>query len=241
MALLEVRGVSFRVDGKTILDGLDLAIAEREIHALIGTNGTGKSTLAFVIMGCEGYAPTSGEIAFAGRVINGLPLHERARLGITLAWQEPARFEGISVKDYVALGDARIDPRQYLRRVGLAPEAYLDRLADRTLSGGERKRLELAAVLAREPRLAILDEPASGIDLLSIHGIVDVIHAFKEHAGSVLLITHQEEVARIADVASLLCGGRIVATGGPDEVIARYTGRRCTRCDGTECIHGRAA
>lgn len=241
MALLEVRGVSFRANGKTILDGLDLAIAEREIHALIGANGTGKSTLAFVVMGCEGYAPASGRIVFAGRVIDDLPLHERARLGITLAWQEPARFEGVSVKDYLTLGDAALDPRHYLRRVGLAPETYLDRMADRTLSGGERKRLELASVLARAPRLAILDEPASGIDLLSIHGIVDVIHAFKTHGGAVLLITHQEEVARIADVASLLCGGRIVATGGPDEVIARYTGRRCTRCDGEECAHGDAA
>jgi len=241
MAMLEVRGVSFQAHGRRILEGLDLTVVEREIHALVGANGTGKSTLAFVIMGCEGYAPTSGEIVFAGRVINGLLLHERARLGITLAWQEPARFEGIALRDYVTAGGGSIDPGACLRRVGLAPDEYLDRMADRTLSGGERKRLELAAVLALRPRLAILDEPASGIDLLSMGAIVEVIRAFKEQGGSVLLITHQEEVARIADTASQLCDGRIVATGSPADVIARYTGRRGGRRDGEGRMHGRAA
>lgn len=233
--LLTPRGISFEVDGRRILDRLDLTVAEREIHALIGTNGSGKSTVAFVVMGCEGYLPLEGDIRFAGRLINGLPLHERARLGITLACQEPARFEGITVRDYVRVGSARIDAAAALQMVGPPPADYLDRMADRALSGGQRKRLEIAAVLAQAPRLAILDEPTAGIDLLSRDEIVHVIRAFKDGGGTVLLITHQDEVARIADTASQLCGGRIVASGDPGEVIEHYPARRCARCDGQQC------
>jgi Fe-S cluster assembly ATP-binding protein len=220
--LLALRGVSFAVDGRRILDGLDLSVAAGEIHALIGANGSGKSTLAFLVMGCEGYTPVAGEIRFAGHRLDPLPIHERARLGLTLAWQEPARFEGVTVRDYLALGHRAIDPAAALAMVGLVPAAYLDRLADRTLSGGQRKRLELAAVLAQAPRLAILDEPTAGIDLLSRDEIVGVIQAFKERGGTVLLITHQEEVARIADTASELANGHVVASGRPDAVIDHY-------------------
>lgn len=240
MSLLEITALTFQVDHKKILDGLDLAIAEREIHALLGTNGCGKSTLAFLILGCEGYIPLAGEIVFAGQVINRLKLHERAALGITLAWQEPARFEGISVRDYLTLGKKRIDPASYLRRVGLPPAEYLDRIADRSLSGGQRKRIELASVLALRPRLALLDEPDSGIDLLSVEEIAAVIHAFKEEGASALLITHREEIARVADRASQLCGGKIVFCGSPPEVAEHYKGRRCVVCDGQECRDDRA-
>jgi len=234
VALLEVRGLTVDVDHRRILDGVDLTVSAREIHALLGGNGTGKSTLAYAIMGCAGYAPAAGEILFDGRRLDTLPLHERARLGITLAWQEPARFEGISVRDYVTLRRLAVDAGPCLAGVGLAPERYLDRLADRTLSGGERKRLELAAVLAFAPRLALLDEPTAGIDLLSLGAIVATIEALTQRDASVLLITHQEEVARVADRASLLCGGQIVATGNPADVIARYTGRDCGRACGRE-------
>jgi Fe-S cluster assembly ATP-binding protein len=237
---LEIRGLAFGVDGKSILDGVDLVVAPGEIHALIGTNGTGKTTLALIVMGSEGYAPTSGEILLDGRPITRLGIHERARLGIALAWQEPARFEGISVADYVRAGAAGADAEGCLRLVGLAPERYLDRLADRTLSGGQRKRVELAAILALRPRLAMLDEPTSGIDLLSLGDIVHVIEAFRREGGAALLITHQEEVARIADSASELCGGRIVRSGPASEVVGHYKARRCVRCDGVECGHALA-
>jgi len=95
----------------------------REIHALVGTNGSGKRSLAYIILGCEGYVP-SGEIVFDGRCINTLRLFERARLGITLCWQEPARLEGISVADYLSLGQRLVDGAMYLHKVGLAPEPY---------------------------------------------------------------------------------------------------------------------
>jgi len=235
MSLLEIEQISFRVPARILLEGLDLAVAAGEIHALVGTNGTGKSTLAYLIMGCEGYRAEAGEIRFDGRSIDTLPLHERARLGITLAWQEPARFEGLSVGDYLRLGKGKVDAEDCLHRVGLAPADYLNRMVDKTLSGGERKRIELASVLALDPRLVILDEPTAGIDLLSIREIMGVISTFKARGAGVLLITHREEITRMADRASQLCGGRIVCSGDPETVAACYRGRACLRCNGEEC------
>jgi Fe-S cluster assembly ATP-binding protein len=237
MHLLEIKNLSFQIGGKTIFDGLNLALEPREIHALIGTNGSGKSSLAYLILGCEEYAPTSGEILFEGNSISALKLHERARLGITLSWQEPARLEGLSVMDYLRLGNRCADSAAFLRKVGLAPEQYLQRNIDKTLSGGQRKRIELASVLALRPKLALLDEPDSGIDLLSIGEIAEVIHSFKDAGASLLLITHREEMVRIADRASQLCGGKIVLTATPAEVAEHYKSRRCTVCDGKECHH----
>lgn len=101
---LEIRGLADAVDQKTILDRLDLTIAEGEIHALLGANGSRKTTLAYAVMGCEGYAPTAGEVRFAGTNLLPLPTHERARLGITLHWQEPARFEGLTARQHLAAG-----------------------------------------------------------------------------------------------------------------------------------------
>ncbi len=235
MALLEIDRLRFRVPERVVLDGVDLTVEAGEIHALVGTNGTGKSTLAYLVMGCEGYRPDAGEIRFDGRPIDALPLHERARMGITLAWQEPARFEGLSVGDFLRLGKSGVDAQDCLHHVGLAPTDYLNRMVDKTLSGGERKRIELASVLALAPRLVILDEPTAGIDLLSIGEIIGVIRTFKAHGAGVLLITHREEITRIADRASQLCGGRIVCSGIPEIVAANYRGRACLRCNGEEC------
>jgi Fe-S cluster assembly ATP-binding protein len=237
MHLLEIRNLSCQIAGKSILDGLNLTVGPREIHALVGTNGSGKSSLAYMILGCEGYVPTSGEIVFEDRCINALTLFERARLGITLCWQEPVRLEGISVADYLTLGHRSVDAATYLRKVGLAPELYLQRNLDKTLSGGQRKRIELASVFALRPKFAVLDEPDTGIDLLSIGEIAEVIHSLKDAGASLLLITHREEMVRIADRASQLCGGKIVLTGAPAEVAEHYKSRRCTVCDGHECHH----
>lgn len=235
MALLEIRNLSYKANGKKILEGINLSIDTHEIHALLGTNGTGKSTLAYMVIGCDGYKPDSGEIRFEGRVINGLKIHERARMGITMAWQEPVRFEGISVRDYLTLRNREINPTEYLELVGLRPEFYLDRMVDKSLSGGERKRIELASILTLSPKLAVLDEPDSGIDMLSLQDIINVISAFKENGASVLLITHREEMARVADRASLMCGGKIVCSGNPEKVTEYYKSRRCFTCDGGTC------
>jgi Fe-S cluster assembly ATP-binding protein len=235
MALLDIRDLGFTAGGRDILRGLSLTVEGGEIHALLGANGAGKSTLAYAIMGCAGYAPTAGEIRFAGHPLEGVPMHERARRGITLAWQEPARFEGLPVRTYLSLGCATGEPTEQLRRVGLAPADYLDRNLDEHLSGGERKRIELAAVLGLAPRLAVLDEPGAGIDLLSVADIGAVIQGLARDGAGVLLITHRAEMADIANRASYLCGGCIVASGTPEAIAARYRARRCSRCDGERC------
>lgn len=238
--LLEIRNLTFEVDRHAILDRLDLGVQPGEIHALLGANGSGKTTLAYALMGCEGYAPTAGTVRFDGADLLPLKMHERARLGLTLAWQEPARFEGVTVREYLTLGKPDCDPEPSLRQVGLDPERYLNRRLDKALSGGERHRIELASVLSMKPKLAILDEPAAGIDMLSINHIIDIIRALKTAGGSVLLITHQEEVALIADRASQLCAGRIIFSGSPRETVDHFRGRTCVRCDGKVCHYVRA-
>ncbi len=105
-ALLEIEGLAFRANGRAILEGLDLEVRAGEIHALLGENGSGKTTLARIVMACSGYAPQAGRMRFDGRDLAGLAMHERARLGIALAWQEPVRFEGLSVHRYLSLGSA---------------------------------------------------------------------------------------------------------------------------------------
>jgi len=235
--LLDIRGLSLHLGDKEVLNGVDLHLSSGEVHALIGSNGAGKSTLAYALMGSEGYRPQRGEVLFRGQSVLDLAMHERARLGITLAWQEPARIEGLSVHDYLLLGNRAADPVACLERVALEPSAYLSRSLDKTLSGGERRRIELAAVLAMAPHLAILDEPTAGIDLLSLEDVVGVIRGMASEGRSVLLITHEERVAAMADSASQLCGGRIVRRGAVDKVLASYTGRSCLRCDGETCDH----
>ena len=236
MPLLEIRQVTFIADNKPILDNLDLIIQEGEIHALIGTNGTGKSTLARLVMGCDGYHINSGEIIFAQQTIDQYSIQKRASLGISMVWQEPAYFEGISVRDYLNLNNQE-NLAECLISVGLNADDYLHRMLDKTMSGGERKRIELASMLALRPRLCILDEPVSGIDLLSIKNIISVIKQLQLQGSTVLLISHREEIASIADRASLLCGGKIILTDKPEKVIQTYKSRACIICDGQECNH----
>lgn len=238
--ILDIRDLTFTVGDQKILNRLNLAIHPREIHALLGANGSGKTTLAYLLMGCEGYVPMAGTVLFNGTDLLRLKMHERAKLGLTLAWQEPARFEGLTIREYLSLGHPELTPESLLLQVGLDPERYLNRRVDKALSGGERHRIELASVLCMKPRLAILDEPAAGIDMLSISHIITVIRTLKENGGAVLLITHQEEVAAIADSASQLCNGRIIFSGDPAHVIEHFRGRTCVRCDGEVCGYVRA-
>lgn len=233
--LLSIEHLAYRADGRMILDGVELEVGEQQIHALLGANGTGKTTIARIVMGCVGYAPTAGIVRFGGRDLAGLIMHERARLGITMAWQEPVRFEGLAVEEYLRLGAHGTSPAECLQRVGLDPGDFLQRHLDKTLSGGERKRIELASILALRPRLALLDEPAAGIDMPSLDEIAQVILELRRAGGSVLLITYVEPVARIADRASYLCGGRILFTGDPGAAAERYRGLRCVACDGVTC------
>jgi len=228
--LLQIENLSLRREGRDILRGVNLTVQSGQIHALLGLNGSGKSSLAYALMGCEGYTPDSGRILFDGRDLTGLSITERARMGITLAWQEPARFEGLPVGKYISVGvsDRERDREQVvaaLEAVALPAKVYGFRAADRTLSGGERKRVELAAVYAMRPRLAILDEPDSGIDVLSLGDIERLIRRLADEGSAVLLITHRDELVTMADVASLMCFGAILFTGDPAEAREYYTGR----------------
>ncbi len=230
--MLELEDVSLDVNGKSILCGLSLSVGENEIHGILGKNGTGKSTLAYLIMGVGNFSPTRGAIKFDGEDITHLPVSQRARKGIGLAWQEPARIEGLSVRDYLMLsgkrrGVKRVD--EYLSIVGLEPGEYLERDIDNTLSGGERKRVEMASILAMHPRLAVLDEPDSGIDVLALPALLEAIAALKKGGSSVLLITHNEKVVDVADRVSVMCAGHILKTGRPDQM-SQWFKDNCQPC-----------
>jgi len=228
--MLELKGLKLTYDNRILLDELDLKVNSGEIHGLVGANGTGKSTLANLIMGIG--SADKGKILFEGQDITKCTISERAKLGITLAWQEPARFEGLGIRDYLKLS-RNLDSDQikkYLWMVGLPPSEYMDRAVDASLSGGERKRVELASVLAMKPKLAILDEPDSGIDAVSLPHIMSGIVEMSKQGTAVLLITHAEEVIRVADTVSIVCAGKIVNAGQPQEMNDWFK-KNCQSCD----------
>lgn len=232
--MLELNHIHLSRKGRRILDDVNLVVHSGEVHGILGQNGTGKSSLAYMLMGLPEYVPDSGAVWFEGSDITHFSLTERARIGITLAWQEPVRFEGLTVNDYLELSWKHLhhhpSPEECLSLVGLEPPRYLSRQLDRTLSGGERKRIELASVVAMQPRLALLDEPDSGIDSLSIDAIKRVIRTLSQHGSSVLLITHNAEVSRTVDRASVICAGTILETGDPAR-ITRFFRDHCSDCD----------
>lgn len=200
--LLQVENLALQRNGRQILHTVNLTVYAGQVHALLGVNGSGKSSLAYALMGCVGYEPDGGSIWFEGQEITGWPIDRRARLGMTLAWQEPARFEGLPVGQYLSVGLEKPDPDRVqaaLAAVNLPWRTYARRPVDHTLSGGERKRIELAAVYAMRPRLAILDEPDSGIDALSLADVGQLIRQMAAAGSAVLLITHRNEMAQVAD------------------------------------------
>jgi Fe-S cluster assembly ATP-binding protein len=214
--MLVVENLQLKLNGNSIINGLDLHVGKAEIHGILGENGTGKTTIANLIMGTNSYRPTGGRIIFEGEDISPLSVSERAKRGITLAWQEPARVEGLTVRDYLRLsaGNGRAEQiERYLLMVGMEPGHYMNRDIDATLSGGERKRIEMASVLAMRPKLAILDEPDSGIDIVALPLILNGIREMNKQGASVLLITHSEKVTEIAQRVSILCAGKIIRTG----------------------------
>lgn len=233
MTLLEVKDLSLTIEGKTIFKDVNFKVSKGEIHALIGVNGCGKSSIASVLMGLD--SPTKGSIFLAGEEVTNLSITDRAKRGLTLAWQEPTRFEGITVKQYLELSGKTKDMiqiRNALNAVGLLPSLYLSRKVDKSLSGGERKRIELASVFLLKPKIAILDEIDSGVDYIAIEQVLETVKSIASE-GSVLLITHQEEFLKIADVATLICNGIVLRTGNPNE-ISKYYKYECTYCDDEE-------
>lgn len=226
--LLEIVDLTIVPPGNSqpIVKSVSFQLQPRKIHALMGPNGSGKSSIAYSIMGLSQYRPKRGRIIFQQEDITHLTITERAKKGITLAWQEPVRFEGIPVKDYIKAGlktKNEEDMKKALQLVGLAPEEYLKRKVDNSLSGGERKRIELAAVVAMRPKLLILDEPDSGLDIVVYNELYELLDAIRnETHSSILLITHREEAGEVADEGTLLWEGKVKAKGTFKEIMKKY-------------------
>lgn len=235
MALLDIRDLHVEVRGNMVLKGVSLSIGDGEVHVLMGPNASGKTTLALTIIGHPAYRVVSGDILFRGRSILGLGVYERARLGIAIAYQNPPEIPGVKLRDLIRMAGGLkpwsplSEPEErfaseILRKVGLRPEEFLSRDVNVGFSGGERKRAELAQVIAMKPKLMILDEPDSGVDIDSIRLIGEALRgAIRELGCAVLLITHHRHILRYLepDVAHVIFGGRIVVSGDPDNVISR--------------------
>ncbi len=219
--MLELQHISYSVEGKKLLDDVSLSVDDRFI-AITGPNGSGKSTLAKVIAGI--YTPDCGKILLDGVDITEMSITERARAGISFAFQAPVRFKGITVKDMISLASGKnisvSDACTYLAEVGLCAKDYIDREVDGSLSGGELKRIEIAMINARGTRLSIFDEPEAGIDLWSFQNLIKVFR--KMHAetnGSIIIISHQERILDIADKIIVMREGEVAATGKKDEIL----------------------
>lgn len=227
---LEFRKLSLTKNKKRIIDNISLSVQSGCTCAIVGPNGAGKSTLAYILMGLEGYTDIEGEILFETESVNDLSIQERAEKGITLAWQEPVRFEGITVRQYLGVSSQSTNKiKEALTKVGLNPDEYLSRIVDKTLSGGERKRIELASIITMHPKLVLLDEPDSGIDLESLKYIFETILYLKKNKTTVILITHSLEVLLQADYAFLLCNGRLLDQGKSEDIY-KYFKDRCITC-----------
>lgn len=232
MTILKIENLSLSFNGSKILNNLNIELSENKIHAVVGPNGSGKTTLASVIMGLEGYRNFNGDIYYKGKSIKELGIYERAGLGITLGWQEPARYEGLKVSQFLAASLKNKDKKtvmQAMEIVGVDYSTYYSRALDKSLSGGERKKIELVSILVMQPSLVILDEPDSGIDVASLKNIFSSIKYLRKKGSTVVLITHSPEVLKQAEDAYLLCCGTIIDKGSTKK-IKKYFEGRCMPC-----------
>ena len=220
--MLELKQITFSADQKTILHNVDLVVPDGQLLAITGPNGGGKSTLARIIAGIE--QPDSGQILWNGQDITNLNITERAKLGLGYAFQQPVRFKGISVFELLKLaagGDLTIAQAcDYLSQVGLCAREYVDRMVDGSLSGGELKRIEIATILARRIQLAVFDDPEAGIDLWSFQNLIQVFEDLqKKQQQSIVIISHQERLLKIADRIVVIEGGRVAEQGAAEQIL----------------------
>ena len=222
--MLEFKNVSYTAPGgKEILKNINLTIDDRFV-AITGPNGSGKSTMAKLIAGI--ILPTEGSIIMDGVDITEMSVTDRAKNGISFAFQQPVRFKGITVKDLISLAAGKntniSEACAYLSEVGLCAKDYINREVDGSLSGGELKRIEIAMINARGTKLSVFDEPEAGIDLWSFNNLIKVFENMYERTkGSIVIISHQERILNIADKIVVLAGGGIAEYGPKDEVFPR--------------------
>jgi Fe-S cluster assembly ATP-binding protein len=228
--MLEIRNLHVAVGGKPILKGLDLAIPAGEVHAVMGPNGSGKSTLSYVLAGREGYEPTEGEVLYQGRDLLTLAPEERAAAGVFLAFQYPIELPGVATMTFLktalnavrkARGEGALDAMQFLKLV--RSKAKLLNLTDEMLkravnvgfSGGEKKRNEVLQMAVLEPKLAVLDETDSGLDIDALRVVADGVNALRGPDRSMLVITHYQRLLEyiVPDRVHVLSEGRIVRSG----------------------------
>ncbi len=221
--MLSLKNISWSSpDGKSVLRNLNLTIPDGKLIVITGPNGSGKTTLARIIAGIE--HPMSGQIILDGEDITELDVTERARRGVSFAFQQPVRFKGITVRHLIetAAGGSLDDGKlcNILGNVGLCAKDYLDREVNATLSGGEIKRIEIATVLARHTKLSLFDEPEAGIDLWSFKNLIQVFQKMHEDLqGNLIIISHQERILRIADEIILLADGTVRTSGTKEEMM----------------------
>ena len=225
--MLELQHISYETEeNREILHDISLTIQDRFV-AITGPNGGGKSTLAKIIAGI--YTPTSGRILLDGEDITAFSITERARRGISYAFQQPVRFKGLRVGDLMNLAagkDANIaEVCAYLSEVGLCARDYIDRELDASLSGGELKRIEIAMGLARGTALSVFDEPEAGIDLWSFQNLIRVFEKMYEQTrGSILIISHQERILNIADKIVVIKNGQVEKEGARADILPALLG-----------------
>ena len=226
--LLDVKGLHATVEETEILRGLDLQIKAGEVHAIMGLNGAGKSTLASVIMGHPAYAITAGSIHYDGEDLTEMEVHERARAGLFMSFQYPSSIPGVQVGTFLRKSVAAVrgeapKAREFRKELQAAMEvlgmdrSFLGRYVNDGFSGGEKKRLEILQMLVLQPKMALLDETDSGLDIDALKAVAEGINSLSEESG-VLLITHYNRLLELVvpDVVHVMIDGRIVQSGGPE-------------------------